>query len=176
MGQPMMNFSLPDFLACGARRIHGIVSGNVFAALKQQLRGSRCRAFHETMKVQIEDHTIVYPDVFVTCDADDLVTDRVFKAPTVVVEVLSPSTEGSDRGVKFALYRSLPSLREYLLVDPDTREVSLFRRGAVDGLFVLHDRNGRDELRLDSLGCTLRADEVFEGVETPPGWQPAMPG
>ena len=193
MGLPMTKLSLPDFLAwedlqdgrhefyrgevfamVGARRVHGIVSLNIAAALKQQLRGTRCRAFAETMKIQIDDHTIVYPDVFVTCDAADLRTERVFKAPTVVVEVLSPSTEGNDRGLKFALYRSLPGLREYLLVDPDTRETTLFRRND-EGLFVLHDLTGRVSVTLASIGCELAADDVFEGVDPPPGWQSSLP-
>lgn len=89
--------------------------------------------------------------------------------------MLSPSTDGGDRGVEFAPYRRLPSLREYLPVDPDTREVSL-RRGDVDGLFVLHDLNGRAEIRLASIGRTLPADEVFDGIGAPPGRRPAMPG
>jgi hypothetical protein len=67
-------------------------------------------------------------------DAADLRTEQVFFAPLVVAEVLSPTTEVYDRGLKFTLYRTLPSLHGYILVDPDTCEVQLFRRGA-DGLF-----------------------------------------
>ena len=151
----------------GARRVHGLIALNIAAALKTQLKGSPCRAFADPMKVRVGADTILYPDVFVTCDNGDLRTEQVFSAPTVVVEVLSPSTQSYDRGPKFTLYRSLPSLREYMLVDPDTREVQLFRRGA-DGLFTLHDLTGREQIRLESVGCELQASDVFDGLEPEP--------
>ena len=161
------------FAMVGARRVHGIVSGNIFATLHQQLRGTPCRTFIEGLKLQVADDVLFYPDVFVTCDAADLCTDVLFRAPTVVVEVLSPSTQAWDRGQKFAWYRRLASLREYLLVDPDTREVSLFRRGD-QGLFTLHDLTGAPAVELASIGCTLAADAVFDGLEPP--LQGTLPG
>jgi Uma2 family endonuclease len=100
------------FATVGARRVHGQVCLNLAAALKAQLKGSPCAVFMESLKVQIGRDTLVYPDVFVTCDPSDLRTEQVFAAPTMVVEVLSPSTQAYDRGLKFTLYRSLPSLRE----------------------------------------------------------------
>ena len=162
------------FAMVGARRIHGIVSLNIAASLKSQLKGSPCRAFADSMKIRIGIDTILYPDVFVTCDSADLRTEQVFTAPTVVVEVLSPSTQSYDRGSKFTFYRSLPSVREYVLVDPETREVQLFRRGA-DDLFTLHDLTGREQIRLESVGCELLAADVFEGVEPPEGHQASLP-
>ena len=123
------------FAMVGARRVHGRVVGNLVREFGTSLKGSPCQVFHEGMKVQIGDDTVLYPDVFVTCDEADLVTDRIFTAPTLVVEVLSPSTQACDRSQKFALYRRIPALREYILVDPDTRRVEGFRRGS-DGLWV----------------------------------------
>ena len=193
MGQPPSKLSLQEFLdwenqqperhefhrgevfaMVGARRVHGLIGLNIAASLKSQLKGSPCRAFADSMKVRIAADTILYPDVFVTCDANDLRTDQVFTAPTLVVEVLSPSTQSYDRGSKFTLYRSITSLREYMLVDPDTREVQLFRRGA-DSLFTLHDLTGREQITLDSIGCELLASEVFDGVEPEPGQQGSLP-
>ena len=87
---------------------------------------------------------------------------------------MSPSTQSYDRGSKFTLYRSLPSVREYMLVDPETREVQLFRRGAED-LFTLHDLTGREQIRLESIGCELLATDVFDGVEPPEGHQSSLP-
>jgi Putative restriction endonuclease len=80
---------------------------------------------------------------------------------------ISPSTEGYDRGLKFSLYRALPSLVEYLLVHPDTREASVFRRGA-DGLFTLHDFSNAAQIELASIGCALDREELFEGVDAEP--------
>ncbi len=117
------------FAMVGVRRVHGVVAGNVFASLKQQLKGTPCHAFTESLKVQVADDTIFYPDVFVTCDAADLKTDYIFKRPSLVVEVLSESTPDYDRGLKFALYRRLESLQEYLLIHPDSRLVELLPPG-----------------------------------------------
>lgn len=194
MGQALTKLSLQEFLdwendqperhefhrgevfaMVGARRVHGTIALNIAASLKSQLKGSRCRVFADSMKVRVAADTIFYPDVFVTCDAADLRTEQVFTAPSVVVEVLSPSTALWDRNGKFTLYRSLPSLREYLLVDPDTREVHLFRRGA-DDLFTLHDLTGREQFRLDSIGCELLTLDVFDGVEPPADQPAALPG
>jgi Uma2 family endonuclease len=154
------------FAMVGGRRVHGLVLLNAASSLKQQLRGTPCRVFADSMKLQIGED-VFYPDVFVTCDPDDLRTELVFTAPKLIVEVLSPSTEGYDRGVKFALYRGLSSLIEYVLVHPDTREVSVFRRGA-DGLFTLHDFSGAARIELTSVGCAFDRDELFDGVEAEP--------
>lgn len=183
MGQPNPHWTLQEFLTweeaqperhefiagevfamVGARRVHGIVSGNVFAVLRSQLRGTPCRAFVEGMKLAVADETVFYPDVFVTCDPADLRTEQVFRAPTVIAEVLSPSTESLDRGLKFAHYRRLASLQEYLLVDPDRRTVELYRRGP-EGLFTLHEPSDAGEIALASIGCMLALVEVFEGLD-----------
>ena len=121
------------FAMPGARRVHGIVAGNVLAALKSR-QGASCMVFIENMTLRVADDALSTPDVFVTCDARDLRTEMVFEHPTLIVEVLSESTQAFDRGAKFAAYRSLASLREYLLIDPDLRTVELFRRNAA-GLF-----------------------------------------
>ena len=162
------------FAMVGAQRVHGRVALNIACSLTAQLKGAPCQVFADSMKVQVGADTILYPDVFVTCDAADLRTEQIFTAPTLVVEVLSPSTQSYDRGSKFTLYRSLLSLREYMLVDPDTREVQLFRRGA-DDLFTLHDLTAREQIVLDSVGCELTARDVFDGVELEPGQQGSLP-
>jgi Uma2 family endonuclease len=146
------------------RRVHGRVVSNLNAALKSGLSGSPCQVFAESMKVQPADDTVLYPDVFVTCDAADLRTEQIFRAPKLVIEVLSPSTQGYDRSLKFALFRRLASLQEYVLVDPDTRRIEVFRVGA-DGLWVLHDMSERNALTLASVGCEISMSDVFDGVE-----------
>lgn len=152
------------FAMVGARRVHGLVGLNLASALKTHLKGSPCRAFGESMKLQVADDALFYPDVFVTCDAQDLKTDMVFRRPCLVVEVLSDSTQAFDRGLKFAAYRRIESLQEYLLVDPDTRRVEVFRRNE-RGNFELVDQTGEAELVLTSVGMRVAMDEVFDGVE-----------
>ena len=183
MGSPLPKLTLEDFLLVlpeqpdkhelhrgevfamvGGRRVHGRVVSNLNAALKSALRGSPCQVFAGGMKVQPADDSLVYPDVFVTCDAADLRTDMIFKAPKLVIEVLSPSTQAYDRSLKFALYRRLASLQEYGLVDPDTRRIEVFRVGA-DGLWVMHDMSELSALTLASVGCEVSMSDVFDGVE-----------
>ena len=81
------------FAMVGARRAHGRVVANLARHIGNALDGTSCQVFHEGMKVQVADDAILYPDVFVTCDPADLRTDMVFRAPKLVIEVLSPSTE-----------------------------------------------------------------------------------
>ncbi|MBK1688143.1 Uma2 family endonuclease [Rubrivivax gelatinosus] len=155
------------FAMVGARRVHAVVVHNLAREIGNRLKGSGCRAFSESAKVQIGDDTVLYPDVFVTCDKIDLATDIVFRSPLLVIEVLSPATESYDRSRKFALYRRIPSLREYLLVDPDSRRVEAFRRDAA-GQWFIHDMSESDTLEAASLDCRITMAEVFDGVEAPP--------
>ena len=156
------------FAMVGARRVHGITCLNLAASLKASLRGTPCAVFMENMKLRVADDALFYPDVFVTCDRQDLRTEREFTAPTLIAEVLSPSTEAYDRGQKFAQYRRLSSLREYVLVSPETREVLLFRRDSADGLFTLHDFSTAPALECASIGCTVPLADVFEGIDPLP--------
>jgi Uma2 family endonuclease len=154
------------FAMVGARRAHGRVVSNLNRRLSEALDGSPCQAFAESMKVQIDEDTVLYPDVFVTCDKADLATDMIFRAPKLVVEVLSPSTQAYDRSHKFALYRRIPALQEYILVDPETRRVEAFRRGA-DDRWVLDDMSESDTLVAASVGCRVAMADVFDGIDPP---------
>ncbi|MHB1668879.1 MAG: Uma2 family endonuclease [Thiomonas sp.] len=154
------------FAMVGARRVHGLVTLNVAAALKSHFKGGPCVAFVESMKLQVADDAVFYPDVFVTCHPEDLRTDMVFRHPVLIVEVLSDSTQAYDRGLKFAAYRRLADLREYVLIDPDNRSVEVYRRNA-QGLFELHDQTGAATLELASVQASLPMAEVFEGLAAP---------
>ena len=151
------------FAMVGARRSHGRVVSNLARHLGNALDGSACEVFHEGMKLQVADDTILYPDVFVTCDQADLRTEMVFRAPTLVIEVVSPSTETYDRSQKFALYRRLASLKEYVLVNPESRRVEAFVRRD-DGLFVLHDMSEDAAISFRSIGIDVPTAAVFQGV------------
>jgi len=155
------------FAKVGARRAHGRVVLNFGWRLSSALEGSPCQVFVENMKVQIADDTVLYPDVFVTCDRLDLATDLIFRSPTLVIEVLSPSTQSYDRSHKFSLYRRINTLKEYVLVDPDTRRVEAFRRNAA-GDWVLHDMSEDATLLLPCIEASVPMAEVFDGVDPPP--------
>src|SRR5574337_353702 len=185
MGLPLRKPTLDDFLTweneqpekheyfrgevfamVGGRRTHGTAIANLFRQLGNRLEGSPCRVFGESMKIQIADDTILYPDIFVTCDQADLATDMIFHSPTLVIEVLSPSTQAYDRSQKFALYRRLASLKEYILVDPDTRRVEAFRRDAEDQ-WVFHDMSDDESMAVPCLRLEVPLAQVFDGIEPP---------
>lgn len=152
------------FAMDGERRVHGRVVSNLGRRLGNQLEGTPHRVVTSTMKLQIADDAIFYPDLMVTCDAADLATEMIFRAPKLVIEVLSPGTQAYDRGLKFAVYRRLPSLQEFILVDPDARRVEGFRRND-QGQWVLYDMSEGPALEAASIGCTVPLDQVFDGVE-----------
>jgi Uma2 family endonuclease len=147
----------------GALRVHARVVGNLYYALRKQLEGKRCQPFSESSKVEVEACAIFYPDVFVTCDERDLTTDLIFRHPSFICEVLSPSSEQFDRGLKFAAYRKIVTLREYLLVHPETREVTLFRKNAA-GHFELHEFTNAPNVTLANIDCAVTSDALFDGV------------
>ena len=148
----------------GARRVHGVVVANLVRHLGNHLDGRPCRAFNEGMKLQIAEEAILYPDLFVTCDAADLRTDMIFRSPLLVIEVLSPNTQAYDRSQKFALYRRIPSLQEYVLIDPETRRVEAFRKGT-DSLWVLHDMSEEAVMTLASIEARVPLTDLFAGME-----------
>lgn len=153
------------FAMTGARQIHVIVTLNVATLLKAHLRGSGCRVFMADMQLEVEaTNAVFYPDVFVTCHPADLSAERSLKHPKVIIEVLSNSTAAYDRGAKFAAYRNLSSLQEYVLIDPDLRTVEIFRRTENDD-WLLSTRDSERALILRSLDFEARLNDVFEDTE-----------
>lgn len=148
----------------GASEEHNAISLNLATALQSHLKGRRCRAFIHDMKVRLQiagDDIFYYPDVMVACDPRD--TDRYFKRfPTVIVEVLSPETERTDRREKFLSYQQIETLEEYVLVAQDKSEVTVFRRANQWRPEIV--REAGDSLQLPSLGFTLPLGELYDGV------------
>ncbi len=150
------------FAMAGAGEAHVTISGNVFAALRNHLRGTPCRAYITDMKVRVEKvDAFFYPDVFVTCSANDAMRKNYKTEPKLVAEVLSPSTAAYDRGLKFAYYRELTSLEEYVLIDPERISVEVFRRDEA-GLWVLHPFGHNDTVELASINQNLPMSVVYE--------------
>jgi Uma2 family endonuclease len=151
----------------GATREHNRITGNIFAELRAQLRGRPCEAYVTDMRVKVAPTGMyTYPDVVVVCDPPQL-EDRnqdTLLNPVVIVEVLSPSTEAYDRGDKFAHYRRLPSLAEYVLVAQDRPHVERFvKRGEA---WVLQDVEGLESaVAFDAIGCALPLRDIYERVE-----------
>lgn len=146
---------------------HSVISANVTAALHSRFRGKPCQVTQSDMRLKIsETKAYVYPDVMVVCGkpallgkADDLLTN-----PTVVVEVLSPSTASHDKNAKFAHYRKMPSVQDILFVDSQSLSVEAYRRSAGETwLLTAHDT--RETAVTLSLDVSLPMAELYEGIE-----------
>lgn len=146
------------------RRVHGCVISNLVRALGDSLQGSPCQVFAHSMKLQIDADTIVYPDVFVTCDPADLRTEMIFRAPTLVVEMPGPSVPAGERSERRAIYRRVESLREWVLIDPESRSIECWRRHT-EGDWQRVDLVDASELHFQSVDCRMPFADVFDGVE-----------
>ena len=153
------------FAMVGASDRHVTISLNLAAAIRNQLRGGHCRVYVADMKLRVDAvNAWFYPDVMVTCDPADHQRDMDKASPVLIIEVLSPSTEAFDRGGKFAAYRTLPSLSEYLLIDPDSGRLELYRRNT-ENQWVLHAPEGDTPLELSSIELSLDRATVFEDAQ-----------
>lgn len=156
------------FLMSGASRRHNLITSNLLRELSSQLRGRPCETYGSDMRVRVPEAGLyTYPDVVVACGEpvfEDRHVDTLLN-PTLLVEVLSPSTEAYDRGRKFEYYRRLTSLREYLVVSQDAPHVDRF---AVDdlGRWTLTDASGLEAtLELSSVECSLCLVDVFDRID-----------
>ncbi len=157
------------YAMAGASERHNRISGNLFFQLRSATRGTPCGAFMSDMKFKHEAYNIVYyPDVMLVCDSSD--NDAYVKQrPCLIVEVLSPSTASIDRREKWHTYRNTPSLRYYLLVNPDAPIVDIYSRTQDDGW--LHSTLEPDDIL--SIDCppiktALTLREIYEDVEIIP--------
>lgn len=159
------------YAMAGASDAHITVSMNVSMLLRNHLRGSGCRVYMLDMKAQIDIiNRYFYPDVMVTCDTQDKEFEYFKSHPCLIIEVLSESTEAYDRGKKFASYRHLESLQEYVLISPDRMSVESFRRNE-EGHWVLYPYEKEQEVHLASVDfrCAMLTAgyayaEIYEDV------------
>jgi Uma2 family endonuclease len=155
------------FAMTGASLQHNAIVWNVAGILYSQLKGRPCRAFIGDMRLRVDATGLyTYPDLVVVCgeprlaDAD---LDTLLN-PTLIVEVLSPSTEAYDRGKKFAHYRTIESLAEVVLISQEQVEVERFSRQPEGGWLLLEANRLEDRLLLPSIGCELSLAAVYERV------------
>lgn len=158
------------FAMAGGSPGHSRLAANVIGELRTALRGRPCAVFTSDARVRIEaTDRATYPDVTVVCgrletapdDPDSIVN------PVVIVEVLSDATEADDRGEKFAHYRRLGSLQEYLLVSQRAQRIEVYRRR--DDRWVLDEAGAGETLRLASIDVAISVDEVYRDPLAVPG-------
>ena len=153
------------YAMAGANDPHVTITGNAFTMIRSHLRGLGCRVYFSDMKARIDSlNRFYYPDVIVTCDPRDIQSQNQKRFPKLIIEVLSKSTEGFDRGDKFADYRQLESLEEYVLVNTKRQRLDCFRRNE-EGLWVLKSYSGeQDKFQLSSINFEGKFDDLYEDV------------
>jgi Uma2 family endonuclease len=151
----------PKLMAPGSKA-HTLIKSNVGRALGERLRGIGCNVLIDGAIVEVHGSSLI-PNIVVTCAPLDFSTPRVDE-PVLIVEILSPSNEMDDTGRKLTLYLEVPSLRHYLVVHQDRRQIVHHeRRDDLGGRFLTNIAPA-DPLRLDAPGVELRLDAVYDGL------------
>jgi Uma2 family endonuclease len=149
----------------GASKAHVILTGNLVTLLNNHLRGTGCIVYSTDMKIRIEAaNTFYYPDVAVTCDERDRTSSENFiRYPRLIIEVLSRKTEAFDRGDKFADYKTLETLEEYILVNQYQMSLERFQRNA-EGFWVPFAYRESDDVSFASVNFHNAIAELYENV------------
>jgi len=152
----------------GGSRQHDRITSNIIASLHAQLRNRPCSVYTSNMRVRVNPTGLyTYPDVSVVCGEELFIDEQVdtLLNPTVIIEVLSPSTEAYDRGDKFGHYRKLESLMEYVLIAQDKYHVEHYVRQPDNQWLLSETESVQDTVHLPSVNCDLALADVYEKVE-----------
>ncbi len=157
------------YLMSGGSFNHNRIVGRLLGIFYARLGGSPCVFLPSDMRVRVSDTGLyTYPDITATCDEPQIINENhqdTLLNPTLIIEVLSPSTERYDRGKKFQHYRTLDSLQEYVLIAQDQPRIERYLRQP-SGEWLLADAAGLEaSLELASIGCTLALADVYEKID-----------
>jgi Uma2 family endonuclease len=155
------------FAMAGPKVAHNIITGNIFGELKQKLKEKSCQPFTSDQRIFIPANTLfTYPDISIVCGEIETKDNDEWNIlnPTVILEVLSPSTKNYDRGDKFKLYRDIVTLKEYILVD-STIAVETFRINDTGHWELEEYKSINDILLVKALQLSIPLTEIYEGVK-----------
>ncbi len=168
------------YAMAGGTYIHSLIIARINGLLFQRLEDGRCSVLNSDLRLRVSREGLyTYPDLTVVCGPPQFADDEkdILLNPSVIVEVLSKSTEAHDRGFKFAQYRRLQSLQEYVLVSQTEMRVENYLRRPA-GKWELTDFAGPDAVcRLESLGCEIAVGDIYRNVPLEaeaPGASPAL--
>ena len=155
------------FAMSGASLRHNRIQINLILGIGNLLKGKSCEIFGSDLRVHIPPNSLfTYPDAVIVCGEPQLLDDAqdTVLNPTVIFEVLSPSTQSYDRGDKFKLYRDIPSLHAYILVATDKPGVEQYCKRS-DGTWTLQEFTDTEAaISINSINCTLLMAQIYEGV------------
>ncbi|MBX2900007.1 MAG: Uma2 family endonuclease [Cyclobacteriaceae bacterium] len=153
------------FAMAGASNQHNEVFTNLFGSLTSLLQGKPCRPYGSDKRLMISQNTLyTYPDISIYCKPNLMFesTATISQEPTVVIEILSESTKDYDRGRKFKLYRDIPSLKEYILVDSEAIGIESFRLNSANHWELEEYKTIDQQLFISALGITISLRTIYE--------------
>ncbi|MFN7261915.1 MAG: Uma2 family endonuclease [Cyclobacteriaceae bacterium] len=156
------------FAMAGAGDPHNEIFSNLFLELGNQLKGKGCRPYGSDKRLHIPENTLfTYPDISIYCGEKKKFekNENTSLMPTVLIEILSPSTKNYDRGGKFKLYRDIPSLKEYVLVDSESISVEIFRLNSVNHWELEEYKSIEQSLLIEALNVALPLRDIYEHTE-----------
>lgn len=151
----------------GGTTRHARLAGRIIRALGNSLEGGPCEPYSSDLKVWVEEaRRATYSDVTVVCGepASSRIDANAITNPAVLVEVLSPSTEADDRGPRWHDFRSLPSLKHYVLVSQNEKRIEVFTR---DGDGWRYDEKSRGTVKLAGIRASFSVDALYRGIALP---------
>ena len=156
------------FMMSGASYAHNIIEDNLRGELYRFLKDKKCRSLGSNMRVKVEAHKLfTYPDALIVCDEPQFADNELdtLLNPSVLFEILSPSTANYDKGSKFEMYRSIPTLREYILIDSRKIGVEHYRRND-DNSWTLHEyKNPQDRFVIHTITMELITGDLYDSTQ-----------
>ncbi len=152
----------------GASLKHNILFSNIFSGLTTALKGKECRPFGSDLRVHIPINTLyTYPDISVVCGKVETTDDSfdTITNPTVIIEILSASTRNYDLGKKFLLYRQIPSLKNYIMIDSEEVRVLMYTRNDNQTWIFEEHTNLENILTINAIGTVLEIKNIYETVD-----------
>lgn len=156
------------FAMSGAKVRHNRISINLLTALGISLKGKKCQPYGSDQRIHIPSNTLfTYPDISIVCGDVITLNDDDYNVlnPTVIIEILSPSTKNYDRGEKFKLYRDIPTLKEYILVDSESIHIEVFRLNESNHWELEEYGNISNSLQLRAINESIFLSDIYEGVK-----------
>jgi Uma2 family endonuclease len=149
-------------MLAGGSPDHSIIIANLTGILYGSLRGNPCRVYNSDVQLQLSEKRYIYTDITISCDQRDRNQQETIRYPRLVIEVLSPTTEATDRGKKAAYYRACPTIQEYIMVNSDEILLEVHRRE--EGRWTINTFEPGNTIILESLGIHFPIEDAYEGT------------
>ncbi|QXU39873.1 Uma2 family endonuclease [Pedobacter sp. D749] len=152
------------FAMSGAGFNHNLIFSNVFGVLAHKLKGSKCIPFGSDMRMNVPENTLfTYPDISIYCnEIKHLNEDEdTILQPTVIIEILSPSTKNYDKGKKFNLYKDIPSLKEYIMIDSESVSVEAYYIDEEKNWVLNQQKELSEALTFVSMGFNVALNDIY---------------